>query len=248
MRAIGSLLLLAALPAVLAVKTEDFKTCAQSAFCRRGRALSERAGQNPNWKSPYSVKADTLVISSDQASFTAGVKSSLYPDVQFGLDVRVHQDGVVRVKMDEVNGMGRRYDEAASWALTAEPQISRDVQWKVGKTDARAVYGPKKDTEVVIFFDPFKVVMYRQGKEQVVLNGLGLMHMEHFRKKEEPKPAVEAPAEGVEGGNEQVVMQTPPNPRAWFEGETEDGYWEETWRSWTDSKPKGESRAVRLLL
>jgi len=33
-------------------------------------------------------------------------------------------------------------------------------------------------------------------------------------------------------------MQTP-NPRAWFEGETEDGYWEETWKSWTDSKPKG---------
>ncbi|KAF7798843.1 hypothetical protein EIP86_010069 [Pleurotus ostreatoroseus] len=182
------------------------------------------------------MKADTLAISPDQASFTAGVKSSLYPDIQFGLDVRIHEDGVVRVKMDEVNGMGKRYDETASWVLVAEPQINRDIQWKVSKTDVRAVYGPKKDTEVVISFDPLKVVMYRQGKEQVVLNGLGLLHMEHFRKKEEPKPAIEPPAEGGDG---QVVMDTPHNPRAWFEGDTEDGYWEETWRSWTDSKPKG---------
>ena len=232
------MLLLAALPAVLAVKSEDFKTCAQSAFCRRGRALADRAGQDPSWRSPYTMKADTLTISPDQASFTAGVKSSLYPDIQFGLDVRIHEDGVVRVKMDEVNGMGKRYDETAAWVLVAEPQINRDIQWKVSKTDVRAVYGPKKDTEVVISFDPLKVVMYRQGKEQVVLNGLGLLHMEHFRKKEEPKPAIEPPAEGGDG---QVVMDTPHNPRAWFEGDTEDGYWEETWRSWTDSKPKGES-------
>ncbi|KAJ3553374.1 hypothetical protein NM688_g3646 [Phlebia brevispora] len=239
MRAISSLLLLAALPAVLAVKTEDFKTCSQAAFCRRGRALSERAGQDPNWKSPYTVTADTVAISPDQASFTAGVRSSLYPDIQFSLDVRVHEDGVVRVRMDEVNGMGRRYNETTSWALIAEPQVSRDVQWKIGKQDVRAVYGPKKDVEIVIFLSPLKVVLYRQGKEQVVLNGLGLLHMEHFRKKEEPKPAPEAPEGDVKTDDAQAVMQAPPNPRAWFEGETEDGYWEETWRSWTDSKPKG---------
>lgn len=238
MRAVSSLLLLAALPGVFAVKTEDFKTCAQSSFCRRGRALSERASQNPDWRSPYSVNADTLAISADQASFSAGVKSSLYPDIQFGLDVRVHDDGVVRVRMDEVDGLGKRYDEAASWALIAEPQISRDIQWKVGKKDVRAVYGPKKDVEIVVVFDPLKVVLYRNGKEQVVLNGLGLLHMEHFRRKIEPKPAGDAPEEGLDVEDTQVVMQAS-NPRAWFEGETEDGYWEETWRSWTDSKPKG---------
>ena len=86
--------------------------------------------------------------------------------------------------------------------------------------------------------DPFKFVLYRGGKEQVVLNGLGLLHMEHFRQKEEPKPPAEVPEEGIDAEDQQVVMQTP-NPRAWFEGETEDGYWEETWRSWTDTKPRG---------
>ena len=238
MRAISSLLLLALLPCTLAFKSEDFKTCSQEGFCRRGRALQERAGQDPNWKSPYSLLPDTIVIAPDQATFTARVKSSLYPDVKFGLDVRVHQDGVVRVRMDEVDGLGKRYDEAASWALIAEPQLSRDIRWTVGKGDVRAVYGAKKDIEVVISFDPFKFVLYRGGKEQVVLNGLGLLHMEHFRQKEEPKPPAEVPEEGIDAEDQQVVMQTP-NPRAWFEGETEDGYWEETWRSWTDTKPRG---------
>ncbi len=240
MRAFGSLFLLAVLPAVFAVKTEDFKTCSQAAFCRRGRAISERASQHPNWRSPYSVTPESLGISADQASFTAAVKSSLYPEVNFGLDVRIHEDGVVRVRMDEINGRAKRYDEAASWALTAEPEISRNIQWTVGKDEVRAVYGSQKDIEVVIFFNPLKVVMYRGGTEQVVLNGLGLLHLEHFRTKETSQPLADIPEEGFDPEDVQKIMQTP-NPRAWFEGDEEDGYWEETFRSWTDSKPKGKS-------
>lgn len=232
MRAVSSLLvLLVALPAALAVKTEDFKTCSQQAFCRRGRALADRAGSNPNWKSPYSVDAGSVTIASDQASFSAAVKSSLYPEIKFGLDVQVHEDGVVRVRMDEVGGLRKRYDEAASWALVRPPKVSSKVKWTVGKEDVRAAVDAKENLEVVVNFDPLKVTLYRGGEEQVVLNGLGLLHMEHFRSKEEKKGEV------AEDGT-QVVLDTP-NPRAWFEGEEEDGYWEETWKSWTDSKPKG---------
>lgn len=226
------MLLLAALPAVLAVKTEDFKTCSQDGFCRRGRALAERAGQNPDWKSPYTVDASSVAISSDQAAFTAAVKSSLYPEIKFGLDVRVHEDGVVRVRMDEVGGLKKRYDEAASWALIAEPKTSHSIQWTVGKADIKAAVNSKEKVEVVVSFEPLKVTLYRGGKEQVVLNGLGLLHMEHFRTKDAPKPAATAE------GDAQTVLQSP-NPRAWFEGDSEDSYWEETWKSWTDSKPKG---------
>ena len=108
------------------------------------------------------------------------------------------------------------------------------------------MYGTARDVEVVINFNPLKIVLYRGGKEQVVLNGLGLLHMEHFRKKEEPKPAADVPQEGLDAENAQVVMQAP-NPNAWFEGDTEDGYWEETWKSWTDSKPKGASHATKRV-
>ena len=59
--------------------------------------------------------------------------------------------------------------------------------------------------------------------------------MEHFREKPKQIEATEAPA--VEGEETQQVIQLPPN--AWFEGDSEDGWWEETWKTWTDTKPKG---------
>lgn len=247
MRVLSSFLLLATVPYALAVKREDFKTCDQAAFCRRGRAIRERAGENPDWKSPYSVVPSSLTISPDQAALTAAVKSSLYPEIKFGLDVRVHKDGVVRVRMDEVDGKGRRYDETASWALIAPPEISQDIQWVVGKSDVSATYGSKTDkTTVSVTFDPLVVTLSRNGRAEIVLNGLGLLHMEHFRTKEEPQPTPEVTEEGLEADSAQTVLATPEktNPNAWFEGDTEDGCWEETWKTWTDAKPKGALHGV----
>ena len=142
--------------------------------------------------------------------------------------------------MDEVDGLRKRYNEAASWALIEEPEISQDIQWMVGKKDVRALYGPKKDIEVVVSFEPLKVVLLRKSKEQVVLNGRGLLHLEHFRKKggsEEIKPE-DIPEEGLDVEDEvQKVMKV--GPTAWFEGDSEDAWWEESFSSWTDTKPKG---------
>lgn len=123
------LCILVALPVTRAVKSHDFKTCSQAGFCRRGRALAARARENPSWKSPYTVDPETVVISPTEAAFTAGIRSAIYPEVNFSLDVRVHNDGVVRVRMDEVGGLRKRYDEAASWALIAVPEVSQDIQW-----------------------------------------------------------------------------------------------------------------------
>ncbi|KAF7350938.1 Glycoside hydrolase family 31 protein [Mycena sanguinolenta] len=244
---LGVLSLLLAVPDALAVKSHDFKTCSQAGFCRRGRALSARAAEaKGSWKSPYSVDVSSIAITPNKAVFTAGVHSSLYPDIQFGLELRVHDDGVVRVRMDEINGLRKRYDEAASWALISEPKISQDITWVAGKKDIRAKYG---NNEVVVAFEPLTVSLLRGGKPQVVLNGRGLLHMEHFRTKqvaetktEEAEPAPE------EGAEEQVVLEVEKvNPRAWFEGDTEEDYWEERFSTWTDTKPKGpESLSIDI--
>ena len=225
----------------LAFKPHDFKTCSQSGFCRRGRALSARAKEaETTWVSPYSIDQSSIGISTNQAVFTAAVKSSLYPAINFGLEVRIHEDGVARVRMDEVGGLRKRYDEASSWSLIAEPSISQNIKWVQGKKDIRAVYGEKKDIEVVVTYAPLRVSLLRNGKEQVVLNGQGLLHMEHFRTKE---ATMEQPEE-VEGGGAndeaQVVIEAAMKRNAWFEGDTEDAFWEETFSSWTDSKPKGK--------
>lgn len=229
-----------------AFKAHDFKTCAQSGFCRRGRALSARAKEaKTSWVSPYSVDPSSIGISTNQAVFTAAVKSSLYPDIHFGLEVRIQEDGVARVRMDEVGGLRKRYDEAASWSLVTEPSISKKIKWSQGKKDIRAVYGEKKDIEVVVAYAPLRVSLLRNGKEQVVLNGQGLLHMEHFRTKEVAVEESEVEG-GGEGGETQVVIKAE-NPRAWFEGDTEDALWEETFSSWTDSKPKGRMKFLNVV-
>lgn len=235
----ASLLLLVSTPATVAFKPGDFKTCSQSGFCRRGRGLAGRAKDNANtWHSPYSVDPQSISLASDRASLTAAVNSALYPDIKFSLEVHVHEDGVVRVRMDEVGSFRKRYDEAAKWALAVEPSISTHTQWKVGASSARAIIGPKLGHEVVVDFTPLRVVLNKNGREQVVVNGRGLLHMEHYRNKTVEEPKVESPEEeGTETEEQQEVLKV--NPNAWFEGDSEDAYWEETFGSWTDSKPKG---------
>ncbi|KAJ6491629.1 glycoside hydrolase family 31 protein [Mycena vitilis] len=240
---LGVLSLLITVPDALAVKSHDFKTCSQAGFCRRGRALSARAAEaKSSWRSPYSLNVPTIAITPDKAVFTAGVKSSLYPEIKFGLELRVHEDGVVRVRMDEVNGLRKRYDEAASWALISEPTISQEITWTAGKKDIRAKYG---NNEVVVAFQPLKISLLRGGKEQIVLNGQGLLHMEHFRTKAVEETKTEEAEPVPEEDAEQVVMKV--NPRAWFEGDKEDDWWEEKFSTWTDTKPKGpESLSIDI--
>ncbi|KAG2158568.1 glycoside hydrolase family 31 protein [Suillus bovinus] len=230
MRSPGRLLLLLLLPTALAFKPSDFKTCSQSGFCRRGRALAERSQESSSsWRSPYSIEPPQL--NPHQPGFTTNVHSSIYPNVKFVLDVIIHEDGIVRVRMDEEDGLRKRYNEAAQWALVGEPLLSDDVLWTLDGKKAKAVYGLKKDMELVVDFNPLKITLFRSGVEQVVLNGRGLLHMEHFRTKEHSKLAEHIEGEG------QSVLQV--NPAAWFEGDTQDAFWDETFSTWTDTKPKG---------
>lgn len=239
MRSPGTLLLLLLLPTSLAFKSTDFKTCSQAGFCRRGRALSARAKENPlSWHSPYSIEPpEFLPLNPRQPGFTTSVRSSIHPNVKFVLDVMIHEEGIVRVRMDEEDGLRKRYNEAAQWALIGEPLLNEDVIWKMDEGKAKAVYGPKKDMVLVVDFNPLKITLFRGGVEQVVLNGRGLLHMEHFRTKEDSKPAEHIEGEG------QSVLQV--NPAAWFEGDTQDAFWDETFSSWTDTKPKGTFHTYR---
>jgi mannosyl-oligosaccharide alpha-1,3-glucosidase len=231
------------LPAVFAVKSQDFKTCSEAGFCRRGRALASRSDEaGSSWKSPYSV--DPASIVTDVASLSAAVKSSLYPDIKFSLEVRIHDDDVARIRMDEVDGLRKRYDEAAAWTLVEDPSLGQ-VEWVQGKKDIRAQFGGKKQLELRVSYDPLKITLLRNGKDEIILNGGGLLHMEHFRVKEET-PEAETNDSTIPGQTEeeeatdtetQQVLQV--NPRAWFEGDDQDTWWSEQFRTWRDSKPKG---------
>ena len=204
--------------------------------------MADRAAEHiksgQQWQSPYSLDASTIVVENGGSRFTGCVRSSLYPKIKFELDVRVHEDGVVRVRMDEKEGLRNRYDEAASWALLGGPVLSSSLKWSLGRKEAKVVYGEKDQVEVTVEFEPLVVTMKRNGKDQVVLNGQGLLHMEHYRERVKGMTRKAGEIFVVKSKEMQEVAELP--QRSWFEGDTEDGLWEEAWGSRTDTKPKGK--------
>ena len=84
-------------------------------------ARATEAGSS--WKSPYSIDSSSVSIASDEATLSAAVKSSVYPDVKFKLNLQVLQDGVVRVRMGKIDGLQKHYNEAANWAFIAESRL-----------------------------------------------------------------------------------------------------------------------------
>lgn len=230
----GTLLVLAALAhPLLAAKDHDFKKCHQSGFCKRGRALSERAvATGTQWHSPYSVDSSSVGFSAEKSSLRAPVKSELYPGIKFELQVDILEDGVARVRLDEKDGLRQRYNEAASWALVTEPKLKPSgVSWSsFGSSGTKALFD---GVELRISYSPLQITLLRDGREEVVLNGRGLLHMEHHREKNLLPPQEEGDQAVIEDADPKV------NANAWFEGETEESYWEEKFNTWTDTKPKG---------
>lgn len=226
---------------VHAVKREDFKECHQTSFCRRLRAIADKQAAKPDFASPYSVSDPKRTPDTEGYSWTFPLHSALYPDVQFEMRVDLLEEGIVRVRADEVNSPSglQRYNETASWVFQGEPRIAKDgaeVKNEAGITNIK--YGKDKELELDIVHKPLQITMKRDGKPQVVFNERSLFHVEHYRKQEEkPEGADEV---RLEEGEEQVVLQNGDGiDRSWFETDDKDMF-KETWRKWTDSKPKGK--------
>lgn len=73
-----------------------------------------------------------------------------------------------------IHGLRKRYNEAVQWVLIGEPLSSDEVLWTMDGKKPQAVYGPKKDVELVVDFSPLKIILFWGGMEQAILNGHGL--------------------------------------------------------------------------
>ncbi|WWD16176.1 hypothetical protein CI109_100601 [Kwoniella shandongensis] len=232
--------LLLLLPFTLAVKREDFKECAQTSFCRRLRSLAGRQESAPQgtFHSPYSL-SDPVAVTNEGGSWTWPLRSELYPSVRFELrvDVLAEGDGIVRVRVDEVGSTTpfKRYNETAKWALlTPNPATSSAATLKSSSGKSVITYGPSSShLSLEIAHSPLKITQLRKGKPEIVFNERSLFHMEHFRVKE-----IEKIEENVGGEGEQMVLKGGEMDRSWFE-ESDADMFQEKWKQWTDSKPKG---------
>lgn len=220
------------------VKQEDFKTCSQSSFCRRLRSIGTRQSDAPQtFTSPYSL-GEPVVDDSGAASWTWPLRSSLYPEISFQLQVDVLRegDGIVRVRADEVDSTTpwKRYNETSKWVLLeAEPLLSPTATVKLSSAKGTDTITYGNGLSVKIERSPFKLTQLRDGKPEIVLNDRSLFHMEHFRIKQ-----LESQEQDLSEG-EQVVLKGGEMDRSWFEEHDKDMF-EERFRTWTDSKPKGK--------
>ncbi len=234
------LALVLGITSVNGVKHEDWKSCSQSSFCRRLRAIGTRQAEAPagTFHSPYSLAApvSTSRTADDEASWTWPLKSRLYPEISFELrvDILAEGEGIARIRVDEVGSSTpfKRYNETAKWALLNPSQSLGAGKLSTSAGKSTIVYGPSSSLSLEITHTPLKIVQSRNGQPQMIVNERSLFHMEHFRIKELEK------AEEVVREGEQVVLKGGEMDRSWFE-ESDREMFEEKFKQWTDSKPKG---------
>ena len=239
-------------PSVMGVKLEDWRTCSQSSFCRRLRSIGTRQAAAPAgaFTSPYSVGhvSSTIGVSSDDASWTWPIRSSLYPQIGFELrvDILAQGDGIARIRMDEVDSKTpfKRYNETARWVLLdVNPPLASlgSVRLDSNSDTSTITYGGGSGLSLQISHSPLKITQLRNGQAEVVFNGRSLFHMEHFREKDQEK------IEEMLSDSEQMVLKGGEQDRSWFEEHDVDRF-EEKFKKWTDSKPKGRWSLSNLLM
>lgn len=222
-----------------AVKRENFKTCDQSGFCKRNRAIADAAASsNPAGTSAYRLDSSSIEHFDGHIRATILKTVANSDTVRLPFNVTFYESGVARVTVDEEkrrNGeielrhgskaRKERYNEADAWALVGEPNIDKSAKLTEQTQDGvtTIAYGDSSRNAIKIRHDPFGIEFARDGDTQVVFNRRGLLNFEQWR----PKIEGDRP----EGDNT----------------EDESTWWEESFGGNTDSKPKGpESVAVDI--
>ena len=217
------------------VKHENFKTCDQSGFCKRNRAYADNAASlGTSWVSPYVLDSKTIKISDGYVTGTIfkTIGEGL-PAVELPLIIHFQEPGVARITIDEAkrqkgdieirhNSQARkeRYNEVSYWALVGQPISDAGMKGETAEKETIVSYGPGKKYKAIVRHDPFSIDFFRDEKVQVMLNGNGLMNVEHWRAKVEKE---------VKEGDEKVTDDE----------DDEKTWWEESFGGNTDSKPRG---------
>eukprot|EP00794_Sanderia_malayensis_P019892 gene19892-21835_t len=246
----------------VAVDRNNFKTCQQSSFCRRNRAVQEG-------NSPFAVLPDQVVF--DKDSFRANVINSK-TNVTLVLTIEALQKNTARIRINELNPIRPRYECKDS--LVKEPV---KISYTKEKEDASGCKISFERNSITIKYKPFQLDFFQDDNLVLTLNSRGLMNFEHYRLKTERSPddssppATEESAESTEkteedeskvmytedgkkiidGAEEEEAKEEKTNeeqPKEESkeeevkpESQDEEGMWEESFHSHEDSKPRGPS-------
>nr|XP_057919714.1 neutral alpha-glucosidase AB isoform X3 [Doryrhamphus excisus] len=208
------------LPGTLAVDRGNFKTCDQSAFCKRHRAL--KSGE-----SPYRALLETMELTNTR--LTLQLKNDKNK-VRLLLELYRLQGNITRVKINELKPLKPRFEvpdvlvrEPPTEPLSLLSQDEHGVVLSLGAESQR----------VIVSARPFRLDIMEGRDVLMSLNSRGLLAFEHLRIRKDTQADGEA-----EDANEEEAVE--------YEKD-EEGMWEEMFKSFSDSKPNGPS-AVGLDL
>ncbi|CCG83801.1 protein of unknown function [Taphrina deformans PYCC 5710] len=228
------------------VQKQDFKTCKQSGFCRRNRALASKASRlGAQHVSPYRLDPSTVKL--EHGSLEGIVYKTINTttsDIALPLHISFLKSGAVRVTLDEQRRRDldialpagkehlinkARFNEAEKYAIAGGLDVDESITTIKSHDDGFNIqYGPGKTYEMGLSFKPLKIVFSRDGETEIILNDRGLMNLEHWRSKEEvPEKDSNEPAEMAE----LEKFSDEEDERA--------GMWEEDFNGKHDSKPRG---------
>ncbi|XP_061756153.1 neutral alpha-glucosidase AB isoform X2 [Nerophis ophidion] len=225
------------LTATLAVDRANFKSCDQSAFCKRQRAL--KPGE-----SPYRALLETMELTNTR--LTLQLKNDKNK-VRLLLELYRLQGNITRVKINELKPLKPRYEvpdvlirEPPTEPLSLLSQDENGVVLSLGVDSQR----------VIVSARPFRLDIM-QGRDVLLsLNSRGLLAFEHLRLRKDTfftlitstfasvwdivksvlSRQADGEAEDASLANEEEAV---------VNEKDEEGMWEETYKSFTDSKPNG---------
>uniref|UniRef100_A0A671KRV4 Neutral alpha-glucosidase AB n=1 Tax=Sinocyclocheilus anshuiensis TaxID=1608454 RepID=A0A671KRV4_9TELE len=205
-----------------AVDRSNFKTCEQSAFCKRQKEL--KPGQ-----SPYRALLDTLELSDSRITLQLINDNN---KVRLLLELYRLQGNMTRVKINELKPLKPRYEvpdvlisDPFTETLSVVSQDENSLVLSLGG----------KDQRLIVSAQPFRLDIVEGPQVLVSLNSRGLLAFEHLRARKDTKSELEQVTE-----QENVEQRTDEDGQI-KEEEDKPGMWEETFKSHTDSKPNGPS-------
>ncbi|KAF9576907.1 hypothetical protein EC968_000032 [Mortierella alpina] len=232
------------LSCVTAVKREDFKTCAQSGFCTRNRAYADLAKESPNWTSPYQLNPSTLrlskgILSGDLINTQEDVQPSPRPGLAF--ELHLLDNDAVRVRINERDPILPRYDGVQDTVLIKPYGMAQeDAYQRISKGDSGVLtvqYGSQNQNTIKVSSAPFKIEFLANGVPTVLLNEEGLLRFERLREKQQEQESsdenklVDQDEESKQG---EIKIE-----KSAVEQKLEENMWEEKFKEFTDSKPRG---------
>uniref|UniRef100_A0A671KTW5 Neutral alpha-glucosidase AB n=1 Tax=Sinocyclocheilus anshuiensis TaxID=1608454 RepID=A0A671KTW5_9TELE len=198
-----------------AVDRSNFKTCEQSAFCKRQKEL--KPGQ-----SPYRALLDTLELSDSRITLQLINDNN---KVRLLLELYRLQGNMTRVKINELKPLKPRYEvpdvlisDPFTETLSVVSQDENSLVLSLGG----------KDQRLIVSAQPFRLDIVEGPQVLVSLNSRGLLAFEHLRAR---KDTISHKISSTVGSMWDSLKKEEDKP----------GMWEETFKSHTDSKPNGPS-------